>query len=95
MHHPDRSTLLKQLTILDFMALDLQLYLNTHPTCQDALNMYNDCIKNANTARTTYEQRYGPLTAFRSDGQADADTGWKWADEPWPWQAEYNFQFES
>ena len=82
-----REALLKQITILDFMAVDLQLYLNTHPTDKDALEMYNDCIDNARAAKKVYEQQFGPLTGFRSD----APDGWTWSDEPWPWQAEFNF----
>ncbi|MDR0273595.1 MAG: spore coat protein CotJB [Clostridiales bacterium] len=83
----DREALLKQVTALDFAAVDLQLYLNTHPHDTDALEMYNDCTENARRARKTYEQQFGPLTGFRSEGQTD----WSWENEPWPWQAEFNF----
>ena len=83
----ERDALLKQLTILDFTAVDLQLFLNTHPQNTEALEMYNDCIENADKVRKTYEQQFGPLTGFRSEGQTD----WSWSHQPWPWQAEYNF----
>ena len=88
----NREALLKQLTQLDFMALDLQLYLNTHPSDMEALEMYNDCIQGAQAAREKYEAEFGPLTAFRSEGQkSDGTDGWAWIDCPWPWQAEANF----
>ena len=83
----EREALLKQITILDFMAVDLQLYLNTHPQDTEALDMYNECTQNARTAKQRYEQQFGPLTGFRSEGQS----GWTWMDEPWPWQAAFNF----
>ena len=83
----EREALLKQLTILDFTSTDLQLYLNTHPQDSEALEMYNDCTENAFNVRKTYEQQYGPLMGFRSEGQTD----WTWFNEPWPWQAEFNF----
>ena len=83
----DKDVLLKQITILDFMALDLHLFLNTHPTNADALKMYNDVIANAEKSRCLYEENYGPLTAYRSEGAP----GWPWQDCPWPWQEQFNF----
>lgn len=87
----DREALLKQITLLDFMAVDLQLYLNTHCDDAEALKMYNDVIANAKKARCQYEEHYGPLTSYRSEGCRD----WKWKDCPWPWQAQYNFHLKS
>jgi len=87
----ERDALLKQITILDFMALDLHLYLNTHPTDTEALDMYNDCIHSSNIARKRYETNFGPLVAFRSEGQEN----WKWNECPWPWQKSFNFSLSS
>ena len=89
---PKREALLKQITMMDFMALDLHLYLNMHPTDCEALEMYNDCTIGAKVAREKYEAEYGPLTGFRSEGQkSDGTKGWAWNDCPWPWQANFNF----
>ena len=88
----NREELLKKLTQLDFMALDLQLYLNTHPQDTEALEMYNDCIQGAQATREKYEANFGPLTAFRSEGQTCDETGgWAWVNCPWPWQSAANF----
>ena len=84
----EKDALLKQITVLDFMAVDLHLFLNTHPDDVEALNMYNDVIANADKARQCYEQQYGPLTAYRSKGWE----GWTWKDCPWPWQSKFNFE---
>ena len=84
----EKETLLRQITVLDFAAIDLQLFLNTHPTDTEALEMYNNCIENSQMARHRYEQQFGPLTGFRSD----SPHSWAWIDEPWPWQAEANFK---
>ena len=83
-----RDALLREITILDFMALDLHLYLNTHPEDSEALEMYNDCITRSQELRQQYEADYGPLTAFRSSGQP----GWTWNQEPWPWEEKFNFE---
>jgi len=83
----ERDALLREITILDFMALDLQLFLNTHPTDTSALEMYNDCVTRSAEMRAEYEEDYGPLMAFRSHGQP----GWTWNLEPWPWEEKFNF----
>jgi len=83
----DRDALLKQLTLLDFMAVDLGLYLNTHPDDAEALRMYNDVIESQNQSRQQYE-RFSPLTSFRCAG----GPGWTWKDCPWPWQASFNYE---
>ena len=83
-----RDTLLREITILDFMALDLQLFLNTNPENSEALTMYNDCTARSQELKLQYEADYGPLTSFRSKGQH----GWKWSSEPWPWEEQFNFE---
>jgi spore coat protein JB len=80
--------LLEKLTELDFMAVDLQLYLDTHPYDKKALEKYNETVKEANVARVTFEKFYGPLFSFRSE----AGNEFRWIDEPWPWQYEMNFE---
>lgn len=84
----EKENLLRQITILDFAAIDLQLFLNNHPTNAEALEMYNDCVANAHVARNHYEIQFGPLTGFRSS----SPDSWTWSDEPWPWQPEANFK---
>jgi spore coat protein JB len=84
----NRDALLRQITILDFMAVDLQLFLNNNPDNEEALTMYNDLIESGLTARRQYEQHFGPLTGFRSPGQE----GWPWKNDPWPWEAEFNYE---
>ena len=84
----NRDALLREITILDFTAVDLGLYLNTHPEDSEALEMYNDCIRSSKAARGEYEQQFGPLTGARSEAQSGA---WTWKDNPWPWTEEFNF----
>lgn len=83
----ERAALLKQLTILDFMAVDLGLYLNTHPHDAEALKMYNDVIESQCQARRQYEAQVSPLASFCSKGEH----GWTWKNCPWPWQACFNY----
>ena len=84
----NKDALLREITIVDFMALDLHLYLNTHPCDTEALAMYNDCTTRNQKLRKEYEEVFGPLTSFRSHGQS----GWAWNREPWPWEEKFNFE---
>ena len=62
----NRDEVLNSLTQLDFMAVDLGLYLNTHPEDTEAINAYNQVITAADTVRAKYEEAFGPLCSFRS-----------------------------
>ncbi|TYQ14673.1 UNVERIFIED_CONTAM: spore coat protein JB [Acetivibrio alkalicellulosi] len=83
----NRQELLKQLTAIDFMAVDLQLYLDTHPNDREALMRYNTIVTQSNMLKSTYERLYGPLCSFRSCSQYP----WQWINDPWPWHYSFNF----
>lgn len=76
-----RDDLLRSLMALDFMAVDLALFLDTNPDNAEALAEYNRIIRTADAVRTQFEAQFGPLCSFRSY----ADNGWRWIDNPWPW----------
>ena len=85
----DREELLKKLSELDFIAVDLGLYLNTHPDHSEAIQVYNQVISAADAVRMKYEEAYGPLCSFRS--YAEDVATWQWQKDPWPWQKAANF----
>lgn len=85
----ERDELLKKLSELDFIAVDLALYLNTHPSDREAIQAYNQVITAADAVRMRYEEAYGPLCSFRSFASDTQD--WQWREDPWPWQADANF----
>ena len=62
----DRENLLKRLTMLDFMAVDMQLFLDTHPDDTNAIAKYNSIIREADNLRAQYEKSVGPLFSFSS-----------------------------
>ena len=62
----NQEELLKSLMELDFIAVDLGLFLNTHPDDSDAIAAYNQVITAADTVRMKYEETFGPLCSFRS-----------------------------
>ena len=79
----DRDTMLMKLSELDFAALDLQLFLDTHPDNKKAIEQYNTAVDVAGKARAEYEKAFGPLTSFRVPSQPDKFT---YIESPWPWE---------
>lgn len=85
----NRDDLLKRLTILDFLAVDLQLYLNIHSNDREAIEKYNSVVKEADAIRAMFEETQGPIFSFRSYSDPDDFT---WINNPWPWEKEFNFK---
>ncbi|MDR1939420.1 MAG: spore coat protein CotJB [Clostridiales bacterium] len=79
------SQLLK-LTQLDFYAIDLQLYIDTHPTDANALAEYNAVIGQADKLRAELAQKNQSTTAKT----AFPEGSFAWVNEPWPWEANAN-----
>jgi spore coat protein JB len=84
----NRDELLKHITAIDFMLVDLHLYLDTHPCDQDALMRYNAAAMQSKMLREQYERLYGPLTSYRSPSCYP----WQWINNPWPWCTKFNFE---
>ena len=88
----DREELLKKLTRLDFMAIDLALYLDTHSTDSEGISLYNKITASAEKLREIYEESYGPLRNFGTVNMCEHE--WLWSRDPWPWEKSFNFSVE-
>lgn len=75
-----------ELQALEFVVLELGLYLNTHPNDTEAFTLFKQYAAMEKAAKTTYEAKFGPLT------KSAAAMGEKycWLQEPWPWNYEQN-----
>ena len=74
-----------QLQALEFVVLELGLYLDTHPDDTEAFTLFKQYAAMERAARAAYESKFGPLT------QSSADFGdYRWLEEPWPWNYERN-----
>lgn len=82
-----KKELLRQITAVNFVLVDLHLYLNTHPNDREALAKYNSLAMQSRMLRENYEGCFGPL----SYGSCSAYP-WQWINEPWPWECEANFK---
>ncbi len=75
--------MLHELQAIDFVLLELNLYLNTHPHDHQAIEQYNrTAVQRAQLAQQ-FESAYGPLRNF---GQSLTRAPFQWNQEPWPWQ---------
>lgn len=75
--------LLSQIMKYQFYAVDLNLFLDTHPNCKDAVEDYKVISAKLRNAINEYEKQYGPLVNF---GQSIATDHDKWVNQPWPWE---------
>lgn len=73
--------ILSRLTVLDFMAVDLALYLNTHPDDKEVIEKYNAVIDEADKLRCFYEDKIGPIYSYRSFSDKNY---FSWINTPWP-----------
>lgn len=75
--------LLHEIQAVDFVIVELTLYLDTHPNDMAALQQFNQFALKKNELIQQYEERYGPLFQF---GNSLSKYPWQWKDAPWPWQ---------
>lgn len=75
--------LLQEIQSLDFVLVELTLYLDTHPNDVQAIQQFNQTAQKRHELACVYEAEYGPLLQF---GHSYSRSPWDWADSPWPWQ---------
>lgn len=82
-----RAELLRRVQSNSFAMRDLMLYLDTHPTDEEALRAYLAHKDAYQEYADAYAARFGALTQM----QIGAEDGWTaWSNTPWPWEKEAN-----
>lgn len=75
------QTHLTELQALEFVLVELGLYLDTHPDDQDAFQLFQQYAALEKEGRARYEALHGPITqAAAADGKS-----YRWTCDPWPW----------
>lgn len=77
-----QKELMERIQMLNFVLVDVNLYLDTHPNDKEALAYFNKYNAMYQKEKNEYEMKYGPLTA----GGTNDTNNWSWIDTPWPWQ---------
>lgn len=80
---PEFYQLLEEMQAIDFVLVELNLYLDTHPTDFEAIKQFNDTAQKSMQLKVEFEQKFGPLMNF---GRSYSNYPWDWKDAPWPWQ---------
>nr|WP_093210335.1 spore coat protein CotJB [Sediminibacillus albus] len=80
---PEYYQLLEQIQAVDFVLCELTLYLDTHPSDNEAIQQFNYHSKQSRQLKRQYEEQYGPLMQY---GMSYSSYPWNWKDAPWPWQ---------
>ena len=74
--------MLKDISIVDFVLVELMLYLDTHCEDKKALEYYNHYRKLKNQMALEFSKVYFPLTKNLADSEHD----WSWGMAPLPWE---------
>lgn len=75
---------LGELQALEFVILELGLYLDTHQDDTEAFALYQQYVELERQGRERYEATYGPL--FQT--AASKSSFGAWIQDPWPWDSE-------
>ena len=70
-----------ELMAIDFVADELELYLDTHAGDAEAFALYQTILALRKEARERYTQRYGVIAQGDQLGQE----AYTWLRDPWPW----------
>lgn len=79
----EREAMLNKVRECKFAALDLNLYLDTHPDDAEKIKAYNQCIMQGKQMLDEFERNYGPITL---DSETLNTYPWTWIMSPWPWE---------
>ena len=80
----NREEMLKKVQMLSFVVKDVQLYLDTLPNDEAALNFFAKYNELSQQAQMEFTAAYGPLRI----SDVDIKDHWSWIEKPWPWELE-------
>lgn len=82
--HMSQAELFDFINKVSFAVDDIQLFLNSHPTCKEALAYFYEHNELRNAALKEYSRRFGPLTIETAN--ENASNCWEWIQGKWPWE---------
>lgn len=80
------NTPLAELQALEFVVLELGIYLDTHQDDAEAFKLYQQYAAMEKAAKAAYEDKFGPITK----SAAATGTSYQWLNDPWPWNFAQN-----
>lgn len=80
---PEYYQLLEEIQAIDFVLVELNLYLDTHQHDMEAIKQFNETAQLSMQLKVNFEKKFGPLMNF---GRSYSNYPWDVDDTPWPWQ---------
>ncbi len=80
----EAKCLLKKLMEIDFTLIELNLYLDTHPTDRRALAQFNRFVCMRKPILERLDKVYGPIALNQP-----IQYPWAWLNQPWPWRIHF------
>lgn len=84
MNGMSKQKLMNVIMKTSFALDDVKLYLDTHPTCPNALSYYERMRKVRDAALCEYEQKYEPMCQYN----VYDDDVWTWNSGKMPWEGD-------
>lgn len=78
----NKEQMLKDIGVVDFVLVELMLYLDTHPLDRSAMEYFNHYARIKNQMTKEFSMKYYPLTKE----QAESSKEWRWGAAPLPWE---------
>jgi spore coat protein JB len=79
----NKEKLLREIQVHKFAVIEANLFLDTHPDNQEALQFYKKHAEKLHELQMEWERSYGPVMELPS-----GELRWAWVDNPWPWHIE-------
>ncbi len=79
----NRAALLRRIHAVDFALVELNLFLDTHPCNQAALQQFHAYQAQRTALIEAYEAQFGPYEVTVDRVQGDT---FNWVKGPWPWE---------
>ena len=80
----NREQLLKDIGIVDFVLVELTMYLDTHPYDRNAMEYFNHYNRLKKQMEKEFSMKYFPLNM----SLAESNKEWRWGAAPLPWEGE-------
>ena len=80
----EQEKLLHNISLIDFVIVEMNEYLDTHPTDTEAADYLKHYVRMKNQALREYASKFSPLTIATADASSSKE--WTWATTPMPWE---------
>jgi spore coat protein JB len=77
------KSLIQEISEVEFLCTDLNLYLDTHPKDTAARADYNFFCGQLRALKDRFIMECGPIENFGNSVNKDR---WQWNESPWPWE---------